>query len=165
MYQCKSARCAGSRFLFKLTDCKYRTCWIQMACTSVPACFSQGGRSGIGCVSPAFRPRFACEWNAELTISKRVIGIFRLRFACFAKLAFSEDLNRGDAEDKRVQGPGKQIPVAGVFRIKCKSLTVMFLPLRSASRRLGGEIACLFSKSARNKRAKRPASDEDSSDR
>ena len=40
------------------------------------------GRSDLGCVSPAFRSRFACKWNAELTISKRVIGIFRPRFAC-----------------------------------------------------------------------------------
>ena len=57
-------------------------------CTGVPACFSQGGRSGFGCVSPAFRPRFACEWNAELTISKRVIGIFRPRFACLQNRIF-----------------------------------------------------------------------------
>jgi hypothetical protein len=56
----------------------------------------------------------------------------------FAKLAFSEDLNRGDAEDKRVQKPGKQIPVAGVSGSEVHSLTVVFLPasLRvSASRR------------------------------
>ena len=32
-------------------------------------------------VSPAFRSRFACEWNVKPTISKGVIGIFRLRFA------------------------------------------------------------------------------------
>ena len=95
-------------------------------------------RSDLDCVSLAFRSRFACKWNAELTISKRVIGIFRLRFACLQNSPFSEDLNRRDAEDKRVQEPGKQIPDAGVFRIKGKSLTVMFLPasLRvSASRR------------------------------
>ena len=32
-------------------------------------------------VSPAFRSRFALEWNAKPTISKRVIGIFAPRFA------------------------------------------------------------------------------------
>ena len=100
VYQCKSARCAGSRFLSKLTDCEYRTCWIQMACTSVPACFSQGGRSGLGCVSPAFRPRFACEWNAELTISKQVIGIFRLRFACLQNSPFPRILT-AETQGKR----------------------------------------------------------------
>ena len=80
----------------------------------------------------------------------------------FAELAFSEDLNRGDAEDKRVQGPGKQIPVAGVFRIKCKSLTVLFLP---ASLRVSAvKLFIDLSKSAEHQRAKRPASNEDSSE-
>ena len=109
-------------------------------------------------VSPAFRSRFAVEWNAELAISKRVIGIFRLRFACLQNSAFRKSFYRGDAEDKRVQEPGKQTPVAGVFRIKCKSLTVLFLP---ASLRVSAlKLFTDFSKSARNKRAKRPASDE-----
>ena len=85
-------------------------------------------------------------------------GAFRL----FSKLAFSEDLNRGDAGKKRMQKPGKPIPDAGVFRIKCKSLTVLFLP---ASLRVSAlKLFTDFSKSARNKRAKRPASEEVSAD-
>ena len=52
-------------------------------------CFAQGSQSGIGRVSPAFRPRFACEWNVKLTISKRVIGIFRFHFACLQNRIFS----------------------------------------------------------------------------
>ena len=51
-------------------------------------CFAQGSQSGIGRVSPAFRPRFACEWNVKLTISKRVIGIFRFHFACLQNRIF-----------------------------------------------------------------------------
>ena len=87
-------------------------------------------------------------------------------FRLFAKLAFSEDLNRGEAADKRVQEPGKQIPVAGVFRIK-GILRNGHVSTRFAQR-LGVSAVKLFidlSKSARNKRAKRPASDEISADR
>ena len=72
----------------------------------------------------------------------------------FAKLAFSEDLNRGDAGKKRVQEPGKQIPVAGVFESEAHSRTVMFLP---ASLRVSAvKFLIALSKSARNKRANGP---------
>ena len=52
-------------------------------------------------VSPAFRSRFAVEWNAELAISKRVIGIFRLRFACLQNSPFQRILT---AETQRTRG-------------------------------------------------------------
>ena len=95
-------------------------------------------RSDLDCVSLAFRSRFACKWNAELTISKRVIGIFRLRFACLQNSPFPRILT-AETEGKRgCKNPGKQIPVAGVFRIKGQPLTVVFLPASlsvSASRR------------------------------
>ena len=133
-----------------------------MACTSVPASFSQGGRSGIGCVSLAFRPRFACKWNAELTISKRVIGIFRLRFACLQNSPFPRILT-AETQEKEGARTRTQIPDAGVFRIKGKSLTVIFLP---ASLRVSAvKLFIDLSKSAGNKRAKRPASDEINPDR
>ena len=114
-------------------------------------------------VSPAFRSRFAVEWNAELAISKRVIGIFRLRFACLQNSAFRKSFYRGDAEEKRVQEPGKQIPVAGVSGSKAHSLTVLFLPasLRVSSVKLFIDL----SKSARDQRAEPPASDEVNPDR
>ena len=135
-------------------------------CTSVPACFSQGGRSGFGCVSPAFRPRFACEWNAELTISKRVIGIFRLRFACLQNSPFRKSFYGRDAETqgKRVcKKTGNRYRMPAFSGSKAHSLTVMFLPafLRVSAVKLFIEL----SKSARNKRAKRPASDEVNPDR
>jgi hypothetical protein len=34
-------------------------------------------------VPPAFRRRFTSEWNAKLTVSKGVNGVFRPRFAEF----------------------------------------------------------------------------------
>ena len=119
--------------------------------------------SDLACVSPAFRPRFACEWNAELTISKRVTGEFRLRFACLQNSPFRKSFYRRDAEDKRVEKTRKTDTGCRRFRIQCKSLTVMFLPafLRVSAVKLFIEL----SKSARNKRAKRPASDEINSDR
>ena len=115
-------------------------------------------RSDFGRVSLAFRSRFACKWNAELTISRRVIGIFRARFACLQNSPFRKSFYRRDAGKKRVQEPGKQIPDAGVSGSKARSLTVVFLP---ASLRVSGvKLFIDLSKSARNKRAKRPASDE-----
>ena len=97
-------------------------------CTSVPACFSQGGRSGFGCVSLAFRSRFACKWNAELTISKRVIGIFRPRFACLQNSLFPRILT---AETQRTRGCKNQedrYRLPAFSGSKSYSLTVVFLP-------------------------------------
>ena len=99
------------------------------------------GRSDLGCVSPAFRPRFACEWNAELTISKQVIGIFRLRLACLQNSPFRKSFYGRDAETqgKRVcKKTGNRYRMPAFSGSKAHSLTVMFLPasLRvSATRR------------------------------
>ena len=91
-------------------------------------------RSDLDCVSLAFRSRFACKWNAELTISKRVIAIFRLRFACLQNSPFPRILTAETQRTRGCKNPGKQIPDAGVSGSKAYSVTVMFLP---ASLRLG----------------------------
>jgi hypothetical protein len=44
-------------------------------------------------ISPAFRPRFTYKRNAELTKSKRVIGIFAQRFANLQNSHFFHDLD------------------------------------------------------------------------
>ena len=111
-------------------------------------------------VSPAFRSRFACGWNAELTISKRVIGIFRLRFACFKNSPFLRILT---AETQRARGCKNPQTDTGCRRFRIKSslpnghVSTRFAPRRGVS---AVKLPIDLSKSARNKRAKRPASDE-----
>ena len=116
-------------------------------------------------VSPAFRSRFAVGWNAELAISKRVIGIFRLRFACLQNSPFQRILT---AETQRTRGCKTPETDTGCRRFRIKSslpnghVSTRFAPRRGVS---AVKLPIDLSKSARNKRAKRPASDEDSSDR
>ena len=85
-------------------------------------------RSDLDCVSLAFRSRFACKWNAELTISKRVIGIFRLRFACLQNSPFPRTLTAERQRTRGCKNPENRYRLPAFSGSKAYSGTVMFLP-------------------------------------